>query len=67
MSREKYVDIVCKQLQHLNPQIVIQRLTGDAKKEDLVAPLWTLKKTIVLNEIDKKMAKENLLQGGYNE
>ncbi len=67
LSREKYVDIVCKQLQHLNPQIVIQRLTGDAKKEDLVAPLWTLKKTIVLNEIDKKMAKENLLQGGYNE
>lgn len=58
-----YVDVVCSQLCYLDEEIVIHRVTGDAKKEDLIAPLWTLKKTIVTNEIDKQMAKLNIYQG----
>ncbi|MFV0479679.1 MAG: TIGR01212 family radical SAM protein [Anaerorhabdus sp.] len=63
LSQEEYVDIVCKQLQLLHPSIIVQRLTGDAKKEDLIAPLWTIKKTITINEIDKQMARKNWTQG----
>ncbi len=63
LTRQQYVDIVCQQLQYLNPSIIIQRLTGDGLASELIAPDWTLKKTIVLNEIDKKMAKENIVQG----
>lgn len=63
LTLDEYVDIVCEQLQVLNPSIIIQRLTGDAIKEELITPTWTLKKTIVLNEIDKKMAREHLTQG----
>ncbi len=63
LNRDEYVKIVCEQLKLLDSSIIIQRLTGDAKKEDLIAPLWTLKKTIVLNEIDKLMAKNNWFQG----
>lgn len=65
LSLIEYVDIVCEQLKILKPTLVIQRLTGDAKKEDLIEPLWTLNKTVVLNEIDKKMAKDNSTQGMY--
>ena len=46
-----------------NPKIVIQRLTGDPMKEDLIAPLWTVKKIDVLNTIDKEMVRRNTYQG----
>lgn len=63
LTKEEYVDIVISQLEYLNPKIVIQRLTGDPMKEDLIAPLWTVKKIDVLNTIDKEMVKRNTYQG----
>ena len=56
-----------EQLRLLPPDTVIGRLTGDGKAEDLLAPAWSLKKLNVINEIDKKMAKNGFLQGDlYN-
>ena len=63
LTKQQYVDIVVNQLEYLNPKIVIQRLTGDPMEEDLIEPQWTTKKISVLNEIDKKMNKENIYQG----
>ena len=63
LSEEEYVDIVCDQLEYLKPEIVIQRLTGDPMTDDLIEPLWLPKKTQVLNDIDKEMAKRNSYQG----
>ncbi len=63
LTKDEYIDIVISQLEYLNPQIVIQRLTGDPMKEDLIAPLWTTKKIDVLNSIDKEMVKRNTYQG----
>lgn len=63
LSLEQYIDITIKQLEVLPPEIVIQRLTGDAVKELLIAPKWTLNKTNVLNNIDKEMVKRNTWQG----
>ncbi len=63
LSKEEYIDITVEQLRHLNSKIVIQRLTGDPTKEDLIEPKWTIKKIDVLNGIDKKMNKENIYQG----
>lgn len=63
MSLEEYVDIVVKQLELLPQDIIIERLTGDGLADDLIEPLWTIKKTIVLNEIDKRMVKLNTYQG----
>lgn len=63
LTLEEYVDIVVTQLRHLKPSIVIHRITGDAPKDLLIAPEWTLKKFVVMNEIDKKMRKEHLFQG----
>ena len=63
LTKEEYIDITIKQLRHLNPKIVIQRLTGDPMKEDLIEPKWTTKKIDVLNTIDKIMAKNNIYQG----
>ena len=63
LTKEEYVRIVCDQIEELNENIVIHRLTGDGAKEDLIAPLWTLKKVSVLNDIDKELKKRGTYQG----
>lgn len=63
LSLEEYIDIICDQLELLNENIVIERLTGDPIKEELIAPDWLLKKFVVLNNIDKEMVKRNAYQG----
>lgn len=67
LTREEYVNIVCDQLELLRPEIVINRITGDPKKEDLIEPSWLLKKFCVLNEIDKEMVRRDSYQGKYTE
>lgn len=63
LTKDEYVNITVKQLTYLRKEIVIHRITGDPKKEDLIEPTWLLKKFEVLNEIDKKMVKDNIYQG----
>ncbi len=63
LTKEEYVDIVINQLEVLNENIVINRITGDPVKEELVAPNWLLKKFCVLNDIDKEMVKRDTYQG----
>ncbi|MDD4027709.1 MAG: TIGR01212 family radical SAM protein [Bacilli bacterium] len=63
LTKKEYVNIVCDQLQLLPKKIVIHRITGDPKKEDLISPKWLLKKFCVLNEIDKELLKRNTYQG----
>lgn len=58
-----YVDLVCDELEYIPPETVIQRLTGDGEKEHLIAPLWSMKKFVVLDEIDKELEKRKTFQG----
>ena len=53
LTKEEYIDIVIDQLEILRPEIVINRITGDPVKEDLIEPKWLIKKFCVLNDIDK--------------
>ena len=62
-TKEEYIDIVCEQLEYLDPKIVIMRITGDPIKEELIAPTWLVKKFCVLNDIDKEMKKRDIYQG----
>lgn len=63
MTQDEYVNLVCDQLEILPPEMIIHRLTGDGKKEDLVGPLWSLKKWEVLNSIDDTLKSRNSYQG----
>lgn len=63
MERDDYVKTVCDQLEIMPKDTVIERVTGDGVKDDLIAPLWSVKKTVVTNEIDKEFAKRNTYQG----
>ena len=63
LTRDEYVSIVCDQLSLLREDIVINRITGDPKIDDLIEPFWLTKKFCVLNEIDKEMVKRDTYQG----
>ena len=63
LTKEEYIDVVITQLEHLRPEIVIHRITGDPDPKDLVEPTWLIKKFCVLNDIDKEMVKRNTYQG----
>jgi len=63
MDRDEYVGTVCDFLERLNPEIIIHRLTGDGGHDNLVAPLWSLKKFEVLNLIDKELTSRGTAQG----
>ena len=63
LSKEEYIDIVVEQLEYLRPEIVIHRITGDPKFDELIEPHWLTKKFCVLNDIDKEMVKRDAYQG----
>ena len=63
LTKEEYVTIVCDELEYLNENIVINRITGDPDKDELVEPTWLTKKFGVLNEIDKELKRRNTYQG----
>ncbi len=63
MSMDDYVKTVCGQLTLFSPETIIQRVTGDGAKSELIAPLWGLKKFVVMDAIDKYMFENCLYQG----
>nr|WP_288544639.1 TIGR01212 family radical SAM protein [uncultured Faecalibacillus sp.] len=63
LTRQEYIDIVVEQLRYINPEIVLERLTGDGKIDDLIAPMWSIKKVTILNDIDKQMKERDIFQG----
>lgn len=62
-EKDEYVSLICDQLRMIDKRIVMQRLTGDGKREDLVSPLWSIRKFEVLNAIDAEMQRRNAVQG----
>ncbi len=65
LSKEEYITTVVEQLKYLRKEIVIHRITGDPKLDDLIEPIWLTKKFCVLNDIDKEMKKQDTYQGIY--
>ena len=63
MEMDSYVDTVAEALTYLPPDTVVGRLTGDGMQSELLAPDWSRKKTIVINNIDKAMFSRDLWQG----
>ncbi len=63
LSRSEYVNTIVDCLEYFSEETVIQRLTGDGGRDTLIAPLWSLKKFVVLNEIDKEMVRRDTYQG----
>ncbi len=63
IEQQEYVDLVCDFMERIPKDMVIQRLTGDPHPEELVAPMWSLKKTETLALIRDTMGKRDTWQG----
>lgn len=63
LEEDEYVDLICRSIALLPPSTVIHRLTGDAPRDLLIGPMWSLKKWEVLNAIDNRLKELNIYQG----
>lgn len=62
-TMEEYLDVLIDCLEHLSPDIVIHRLTGDGPKDLLMAPVWSSKKRTVLNTLHHECKIRHAYQG----
>lgn len=62
-SLDEYADMIADCIETLSPDIVIHRISGDAPKSLLVAPLWSANKRLVLNTIAKRLKERKSWQG----
>lgn len=63
ITLEYYLEQVTYMLSHINPNIVIHRVSGDAPKDLLIAPEWNLHKKWIINGLDKILKEKKLYQG----
>lgn len=65
LTFDSYIKILGDAISITNPDIVIHRLTGDAKREDIIVPIWSIKKWELLNSIHKYLKQNHIFQGKY--
>jgi radical SAM protein (TIGR01212 family) len=65
ITLENYLEDLVYVITHINPNIIIHRISGDAPKDTLVAPEWNTHKKLVLNGLDRILKENNLYQGMY--
>lgn len=65
LEMDEYIDIITEAIALLPENMVIHRLTGDAPRNLLIGPIWSLKKWEVLNAIDDALKEKDLYQGKY--
>jgi uncharacterized protein len=63
LEQPEYATLVCDLLERLPPHVVIQRLTGDPHRDELVAPQWALAKTQTLDLIQQQLTLRDTRQG----
>jgi len=63
LTQEEYLSILIDCIEHLSPNTVIHRLTGDGPKNLLLAPLWSLNKRGILNTLHREMKQKGAYQG----
>lgn len=65
LEQQTYVDLVCRFIELLPPEVVIQRLTGDPHPDELVAPAWSLDRNQTFALIKDKLEREDSWQGKF--
>ena len=63
LYKEEYIDLVCEGVSRIPQDMIVHRLTGDAPRDLLIGPMWSLNKWEVLNAIDKALEDNDIYQG----
>ena len=62
-TQQEYIEFVVDLLERMPQDITIHRLTGDGPADDLISPLWSIKKRDILNGIQKEFKRRDSWQG----
>ena len=65
LGRDEYVATLADMLEVLPPEVVIQRISGDAPREYLIGPQWCLDKAAVRRALDAELARRDSWQGKW--
>ena len=65
LEKDEYVSLVADAIEILPKECVVARITGDGMADDLLAPLWSMKKVSVINDIDKELFLRDSYQGKF--
>ena len=60
---DQYIDLVIDYIEHLRPDIVVERFVSQSPKEWLIAPDWGLKNYEFIEKVKKEMKKRASYQG----
>jgi uncharacterized protein len=63
LELQEYVELVADFLERLPPQMVIERISGDAPPKDLIAPQWALHKGSIKEALNQTFASRGSYQG----
>ncbi len=62
-SADEYIDLVIDYIEHLRPDLVLERFVSQSPKELLIAPDWGLKNHEFTDKVKKRMRQRGAYQG----
>ena len=62
-TADEYIDLVIDYIEHLRPDMVLERFVSQSPKELLIAPDWGLKNHEFTDKVKKRMRERNSFQG----
>ena len=62
-TADEYIDLVIDYVEHLRPDIVLERFVSQSPKELLIAPDWGLKNHEFTDKVKKRMRERDAWQG----
>lgn len=65
LDLDDYIETLIDIMVHLNPNLIIHRISGDAPKDILVAPYWNKHKMWILHGFEKRFRARDLWQGKF--
>lgn len=65
LDLDDYIETLIDIMVHLNPNLIIHRISGDAPKDILVAPYWNKHKMWILHGFEKRFRVRDLWQGKF--
>ncbi|NOJ70409.1 TIGR01212 family radical SAM protein [Paenibacillus alvei] len=65
LEMDEYIKLIVDSLEILPPEMIVHRVTGDAPRDLIIGPMWSMKKWEVLNGIDAELKRRNTWQGKY--
>ena len=64
-TADEYIDLAIDYVEHLRPDIVLERFVSQSPKELLIAPDWGLKNHEFTDKVKKRMRERDSWQGKY--